>query len=73
MIVLPTLHLFKDDYWCLRKLWGIFWPFGYESPRVLRRRLELGRGGSRAVRAGVYRINARVIKRLVGTLLKFAV
>ena len=30
-------------------------------------------GGSRAVRAGVQRINAQVIKRLVGTLLKFTV
>ena len=45
----------------------------YESPRVLQRRLELSRGGSRAVRAGVQRINARVIKSLVGALLKSAV
>ena len=66
-------HLFEGGYWCFRNLWGIFGPFGYESPRVLRRRLELGRGGSRAVRAGVQRINAQAIKRLVGTLLKFAV
>jgi hypothetical protein len=78
MIVLLTPHLFKGDFWRLRNLRGIFGPFGYESPAVLRRgvlrrRLELGRGGSRAVRAGMQRINARVIKRLVGTLLKFAV
>jgi hypothetical protein len=30
-------------------------------------------GGSRAVHAGMRRINAQVIRRLVGTLLKFAV
>jgi hypothetical protein len=66
MIVLLTPHLFKGGYWCLRNLRGIFGPFSYESPRVLRRRLELGRGGSRAVRAGVQRI-------FIETLLKFAV
>src|SRR2546423_13881051 len=52
---------------------GIFGPLGYESPRVLRRRLELGRGGSRAVRASVQRINAGFIERFVGTLLKVTV
>jgi hypothetical protein len=41
MIVLLTPHLFKGGYWCLRNLRGIFGPFSYESPRVLRRRLEL--------------------------------
>jgi hypothetical protein len=73
MIVLLTPYLFKGDCWCLRNLRGIFGSFGYESPRVLRRRLEVGRGGSRAICAGVQRINAQVIKRLIGTLLKFAV
>jgi len=51
----------------------MFGPFNYESPKVLRRRLELGQGRSRAIHAGVQRINAQVIKRLIGTLLKFAV
>jgi hypothetical protein len=73
MIVLLTPHHFKGGCWCLRNLRGTFGPFGYEGPGVLRRRLELGQGGPRAVRAGVQRINAQVIKRLVGTLLKFAV
>jgi len=45
----------------------------YESPRVLQRRLELSRGGFGAVRTGVQRINIRVIKRLIGALLKSAV
>jgi len=39
--ILLTLYLFKGDCWCLRNLRGIFKPFGYERPEVLRRRLEL--------------------------------
>jgi hypothetical protein len=73
MVVLLTPHLFMGGYWCLRNLRGIFRLFNHESPSVLWPRPELDPTGSRAVRAGVQRINARVVKRLVGTLLKFVV
>jgi len=66
-------HLFQGDYWCLRNLQGTFKQFSYERPEVLRRRLELAQRGPRAVRASVQRINGWVMKRLVETLLKFAI
>ena len=66
-------HLFQGDYWCLRNLQGTFKQFSYERPEVLRRRLELAQKGPWAVHAVLQRINGQIIKRLIGTLLKFAV
>jgi hypothetical protein len=68
VIILLTPHIFKSDFWCLRNLQGTFGSLDYGSSGALRRRLKLGRGGPRAVRAGVQRIHARVVKRLIGML-----
>jgi hypothetical protein len=65
VIILLTPHIFKSDFWCLH---GTFGSLDYGSSGALRRRLKLGRGGPRAVRADVQRIHARVVKRLIGML-----
>jgi hypothetical protein len=44
--------------------------FGYESPGVFGRRLELGRGGPKAVRADVKHINGQDMKSLVEMFFK---
>jgi hypothetical protein len=73
VIVLVTPHLFKSDLWRLRNLHGIFELLGSGSSRVLRHRLELGRGALRVVRAGMQRIDRQIINTLVRPLLKSAV
>jgi hypothetical protein len=52
---------------------GTFKQFNFERPKILRRKLELAQRGPRVVRTSVQRIDGRVMKRLVGTLLKFEV
>jgi hypothetical protein len=73
VIGLLTPHILKGHCWGLRYLRGLFGPFGYERPEVLRRRLELAQRRPRTDRTGVQRIHGRVVKRLIGMLLKPAV
>jgi hypothetical protein len=70
IILMP--HILKGG-WCVRNLQRNFGPSGYESPRVLRWRLELGQWGPKGVHVGVKRINGRVIKSRGKMLVKFAV
>jgi hypothetical protein len=72
--VLLTLHILKGDCGCFRNLRRIFGPSGFDSPGVLRRRLELGRGRLKAIRASLKHISGRRgMQRRGGLLLKPAV
>jgi hypothetical protein len=72
--VLLTLHILKGDCGCFRNLRRIFGPSDFDSPGVLRRRLELGRGRLKAVRASLKGISGwRGMQRRGGLLLKPAV
>jgi hypothetical protein len=77
VVVLLTPCLFTGGHWRVRNLRGIFRLFDHKSPNVLWPWPwpwpVLGQARSRAVRACVQRISARVVKRLVRTLSKFVV